>query len=98
MSDTVEPWTVERICAALGDHPDITKRIVSEINKTPAADLMTVFAKWQGLAERTLESVARARETHANLSPSGELPSDWNDETDRVMAEAAHIRAARHAA
>lgn len=90
----IEPWTIERICAALGDHPEITKRIVSEINKAPASELMDVFAKWQGRAERTVEAIARA---HAALA-DGTLYDDTIDVTDKVLADAERIRATRHAA
>lgn len=85
----IEPWTIERICAALGDHPEITKRIVSEINKAPASELMDVFAKWQGRAERTVEAVARSRAALAD----GTLYDDTIDITDEIMA-----KAGRHAA
>lgn len=84
MSDTVEPWTIERICAALGNHPEINKRIFSEVNKASAADLLDVFAKWQGRAERTLEAVARARAAHE----AGTLYDDTIDITDEIMARA----------
>lgn len=93
MSDTAEPWTIERICDALGGSPEITKRVVSEINKATAADLLDVFTKWQGRAERTVEAVARGRAALAN----GTLYDDTVDITDHVMAEAARIRD-RHAA
>lgn len=89
MSETVEPWTIERICVALGGSPEITKRVVSEINKAPAADILDVFTKWQGRAERTVEAVARARAAAAN----GTLYDDTVDITDHVMSEAARIRA-----
>lgn len=84
MSDTAEPWTIERICAALGDHPDITKRVMSEVNKASAAELLDVFAKWQGRAERTVEAVARARAAHE----AGTLYDDTVDITDEIMAKA----------
>ncbi|MGE7437980.1 hypothetical protein [Kitasatospora sp. NPDC001175] len=93
MSDTVEPWTIERVCAALGN-PTLAQRCVSEINRAPAYQLMNVFAKWQGIAERTLEAVARGQALHANAGSGGELPGDFIEYTvDDLRAKAEQLRA-----
>lgn len=90
MSD--QPWTIERICGALGN-PALAQRFLSEINKAPAHELLQVFAKWQGIAQRTLEAVQRGREAAAIQAAGGEVPGEWHDVTDRVLGEAARIRA-----
>jgi hypothetical protein len=90
MSD--QPWTIERICDALGN-PTLAQRFLSEINRAPAYDLLAVFTKWQGIAERTLAAVARGREVAAAEARGEEPPGEWIDVTDRVLADAARIRA-----
>lgn len=90
MSD--QPWTIERITEALGN-PTLAQRCLSEINRAPAHQLLTVFAKWQGIAQRTLDAVQRGREAAAIQAAGGEVPGEWHDVTDRVLEEAARIRA-----
>lgn len=90
MSD--QPWTIERICDALGN-PTLAQRCLSEINRAPAHELLTRFAKWQGIAQRTLDAVARGREAAAYEARGEEPPGEWIDVTDRVLTEAARIRA-----
>jgi len=89
MSET--PWTIERICDALGN-PKLAQRFLAEINKVPAHELLAVFAKWQGIAQRTLDAVQRGREAAAIEASGGEVPGEWIDVTDRVLTEAARIR------
>ena len=91
MSDQ-QPWTIERICDALGN-PALAQRCLGEINKAPAHQLLQVFAKWQGIAQRTLDAVQRGREAAAIQATGGEVPGEWHDVTDRVLEEAARIRA-----
>lgn len=87
-----QPWTIERICDALGN-PTLAQRFLGEINRAPAYDLLAVFTKWQGIAECTLAAVARGREVAAAEARGEEPPGEWIDVTDRVMADAARIRA-----
>lgn len=85
------PWTIERICDALGN-PTLVQRFLGEINRAPAHELLTVFAKWQGIAQRTLNAVQRGREAAAIEAAGGQAPGEWHDVTDRVLQEAARIR------
>lgn len=87
-----EPWNIERICDALGN-PTLAQRFLAQINKAPAHEILAVFAKWQGIAERTLAAVQRGREAAAIEAAGGEIPGEWHDVTDRVLGEAARIRA-----
>ncbi|GAA0453965.1 hypothetical protein ACFQ2B_27730 [Streptomyces stramineus] len=89
MSDS--PWTIERISDALGN-PTLAQRFLSEINKAPAHEMLSVFAKWQGIAERTLAAVQRGREAAAIQEAGGDIPGEWTDVTDRVLQDAARIR------
>lgn len=89
MSD--QPWTIERICDALGS-PALAQKFLAQINKAPAHELLAVFAKWQGIAERMLDAAQRAREAAAIEAAGGEVPGEWHDVTDRVLEEAARIR------
>ncbi|MGW2048611.1 hypothetical protein ACWCPF_26020 [Streptomyces sp. NPDC001858] len=86
-----EPWTIESIRDALGN-PALAQRFLSEVNRAPAHQLLTVFAKWQGIAERTLAAVQRGREAAAVEAAGGEVPGDWRDVTERVLQEAERIR------
>lgn len=87
-----QPWTIERICDALGN-PTLASRFLGEINRAPAHQLLHVFARWQGIAERTLEAVARGKEIAEFESRGEEPPGEWIDVTDRVLADAARNRA-----
>ena len=87
-----EPWTIERISAALGN-PALASRFLSEINRAPAHQLLHVFAKWQGIAERSIEAGRRGREIAEAEARGEEPPGQWTDITDRVLAEAARNRA-----
>jgi hypothetical protein len=90
MSD--QPWNIERICDALGN-PTLAQKFLAQINKAPAHEILAVFAKWQGIAERTLQAVQRGREAAAIEAAGGEIPGEWHDVTDRVLEEAARIQA-----
>jgi hypothetical protein len=87
-----QPWTIESICDALGN-PTLASRFLGEINRAPAHQLLHVFAKWQGIAQRTLDAVQRGRELAAYDARGEEPPGEWLDVTDRVLAEAERIRA-----
>ncbi|MFI6645673.1 hypothetical protein [Streptomyces sp. NPDC050504] len=89
MSD--QPWTIERICDALGS-PALTQKFLGEINKAPAYQLLDTFAKWQGRAEQILAAVERGSEIAAAEARGDEPPGNWIDVTDRVLREAARIR------
>lgn len=82
-----EPWTIEKISRAL-DNPTAVQRFLGEINRAPAHTLLTVFAKWQRVAESVLDGVAQARGL-AQYDERGEaLPGEWVDATERVADEA----------
>ncbi|WP_327223042.1 hypothetical protein OG229_02540 [Streptomyces platensis] len=84
---STEPWTIETICEALGN-PAVSKRFLAEINKAPAHQLLTVFAKWERIAKDTVAAVERGREIAA-AEARGEDPTvGWPDITDRVRAAA----------
>lgn len=89
MSDA--PWTIERISEALGN-PALAQRFLGEINRAPAHQLLTVFAKWQRIATETIASVERGRALAAAEARGEELPGEWVDATDRVQDEADRIR------
>ena len=87
-----EPWTIERIRDALGN-PALAQRFLGEINRAPAHQLLAVFARWERIAKDTVAAVERGRELAA-AEARGEQPAgEWTDVTDRVLAEAARIRA-----
>ncbi|MEU5580971.1 hypothetical protein ABZ791_30305 [Streptomyces huasconensis] len=89
MSD--QPWTIERICGALGS-PTLSQCFLGEINKAPAHELLHVFAKWERIAKDTVAAVERGREIAAAEARGEEPPGEWIDVTDRVLADAARIR------
>ncbi|WP_435643835.1 hypothetical protein ACR9VJ_26270 [Streptomyces sp. H49] len=89
MSD--QPWTIESIRDALGN-PALAQRFLGEINRAPAHELLAVFAKWQSIAQRTLDAAQRGKEIAA-AEARGEHPTrEWTDATDRVLADAERIR------
>lgn len=85
-----QPWTIERICDALGN-PTLAQRFLGEINKAPAHQILDVFVKWQGIAQRTLDAVERGREIVAAEARGEEPPGEWIDGTERLQAIAARI-------
>ena len=87
-----QPWTIESIRDALGN-PALAQRFLSEINRAPAHELLAVFTKWQGIAQRTLDAVQRGREIAAAEARGEEPPGAWVDVTERVLTEAARNRA-----
>lgn len=87
-----QSWTIESIRDALG-HPALAQRFLSEINRAPAHELLQVFAKWERIAKDTLAAVERGRQM-AEAETRGEEPvGEWIDVTDRVLGDAARIRA-----
>ncbi|MFG2291971.1 hypothetical protein [Streptomyces sp. NPDC048603] len=90
MSET--PWTIERICNTLG-HPALAQRFLGEINRAPAHELLTVFAKWERIAKDTVAAVERGRDLAVHDARREELPGEWIDATDKIRAEADRIRA-----
>jgi hypothetical protein len=87
-----ETWTIERISEALGN-PALAQRFLGEINRAPAHQLLSVFAKWERIAKDTLAAVERGREAAAAEARGEEPPGEWVDATDRVLADAERIRA-----
>ncbi|MFD8411080.1 hypothetical protein ACFV2Q_04860 [Streptomyces sp. NPDC059650] len=90
---TETPWTIERICEALGS-PDLAQRFLSEINKAPARELLTVFAKWERIAESTLLAVERGRALAAFDDRGEQLPGEWADATHRILDQSGSARGA----
>ena len=90
MSD--QSWTIESIRDALGN-PALAQRFLSEINRAPAHQLLAVFAKWERIAKDTIAAVERGRELAAYDARGEEPPGEWIDGTDRVLADAARVRA-----
>lgn len=90
MSDQ-QPWTIERITEALGN-PKLAQRCLAEINKAPAHQLLTVFAKWAHVAKSTIAAFENSREIVAAAQRGEEPPGDWIDGTDRLRQAAERIR------
>lgn len=87
-----QPWTIQRIADALGN-PTLASRFLGEINRAPAHQLLQVFARWERIAKDTLAAVERGRDIAA-AEARGEQPAgEWIDGTERVLADAARIRA-----
>ncbi|MBK6011709.1 hypothetical protein [Streptomyces sp. MBT53] len=86
-----QQWTIQSISDALGN-PTLAQRFLSEINRAPAHQLLAVFTKWQGTAQRTLDAVQRGREIAAYETRGEEPPGAWIDVTDRVLRDAARNR------
>ncbi|MFF5703437.1 hypothetical protein ACFY7H_13150 [Streptomyces sp. NPDC012794] len=87
------PWTIERICEALGS-PDLAQRFLAEINRAPAHELLGVFAKWERIAKNTLLAVERARELAQYDERGEQLPGEWTDATHRILDETGAARGA----
>lgn len=87
-----EPWTIERICDALGN-PTLTQAFLGQINRAPAHELLTVFAKWERIAKDTTAAVERGRRLAAHDARGEEPPGPWVDATDRIQAAAEQSRA-----
>lgn len=85
-----QPWTIERITEALGN-PTLAQRFLGEINKAPAHQLLTVFAKWERIAKNTLAAFENSREIVAAVQRGEEPPGDWIDGTDRLRQAAERI-------
>lgn len=87
-----EPWTIERICEALGA-PTLVSRFLGELNRAPADKLMDTFTKWQRIAEG-IESAFDDNDPVVAAARRGEEPpGQWTDITDEVRQEADRIRA-----
>ncbi|MFF3518842.1 hypothetical protein [Streptomyces sp. NPDC002573] len=86
-----QPWTIERIRDALGNRA-LAQRFLSEINRAPAHELLTVFARWERIAKDTVAAVERGWEIAAAEARGEEPPGEWVDATDRVLTDAARIR------
>ncbi|MEU3465969.1 hypothetical protein ABZ721_39285 [Streptomyces sp. NPDC006733] len=86
-----QTWTIETICEALGN-PALSQRFVGQINRAPAHELLTVFAKWQSIAAGMTAAADRGRALGEEEAATGSIPGEWVDMTDRVQAEAAAAR------
>ena len=86
-----QPWTIERIRDALQD-PDLAQRFIREINKAPAHELLTVFAKWERIARDTLVAFEETAEIFAAEARGEDPPGDWIDGTERLQQAARRIR------
>ncbi|CAM5316849.1 hypothetical protein [Streptomyces narbonensis] len=87
-----EPWTIERICVALGT-PALTQSFLGQINRAPAHELLTVFAKWERIAKDTVAAVERGRKLAAYDARGEAAPGPWIDATDRIRTAADRSRA-----
>ncbi|MFE7129503.1 hypothetical protein ACFVIM_01440 [Streptomyces sp. NPDC057638] len=76
-----DQWTIESICEALGN-PVAAQRFLTEINRAPAHDLLPTFARWQGIAQDTLNAVERGRQIHAALERGEEIPGEVDGTVD----------------
>ncbi|MCF6524078.1 hypothetical protein [Streptomyces sp. JJ36] len=90
MSDS--PWTIERIHDALAA-PALAQRFLAEINKAPAHELLTTFAKWERIARDTQAALDRADEVIEYDARGEEPPGEWVDGTRRIQEAADRIRA-----
>lgn len=86
-----QAWTIESIRDALGN-PALAQRFLAEINRAPAHQLLAVFARWERIAKDTLAAVARGRDLAAAHARGEDPTADWPDATERVLADAEHIR------
>ncbi|MFE8950037.1 hypothetical protein [Streptomyces sp. NPDC007856] len=86
-----QPWTIERICDALGN-PVLAQKFLGEINRAPEGELLQTFAEWVERAERVVAAVERGREIAAAEARGEEPPGQWVDVTERVLGDAARIR------
>ncbi|MEV0222256.1 hypothetical protein [Streptomyces sp. NPDC050704] len=84
------PWTIERISDALGN-PTLAQRFLGEINRAPAHQLLTVFAKWERIAKNTLAAFENSREIVAAVQRGEEPSGEWIDGTDRLQQAAERI-------
>jgi len=87
-----QTWTIESIRDALGN-PALASRFLSEINRAPAHQLLTVFAKWERIAKNTLATFESSREIIAAVKRGEEPPGDWIDGTERLQQAAERIQA-----
>ncbi|KPI12038.1 hypothetical protein OK074_2659 [Actinobacteria bacterium OK074] len=84
-------WTIETICDALAS-PAAKQRFLGEINRAPVHEIVTVFAKWQRIAAGLAAAAERGRDLARAEAETGEVPGEWTDVTDRVLAEAEAAR------
>ncbi|MFJ5595672.1 hypothetical protein ACIQCG_38780 [Streptomyces noursei] len=87
-----EPWTIESIRDALGSRA-LAQRFLSEINRAPAHQLLTVFAKWERIAKDLQDAAGRGRDLAEHDARGEHLPGAWVERTDAVLQQAAQIRA-----
>jgi hypothetical protein len=87
-----DAWAIASIGDALGN-PALAQRFFGEINRAAAHELLGVFAKWERIAKNTLAAVERGRELATYDARGEELPGEWIDVTDRVIADVERIRA-----
>ncbi|MER5201436.1 hypothetical protein ACWD3J_49105 [Streptomyces sp. NPDC002755] len=86
-----EPWTIESIRNVLSN-PVLVQEFLGEINRTPAHQLLGVFARWERIAKDTLAAAERGRQI-AEAHGRGEDPTaEWADVTDQVLGAAERIR------
>ncbi|MPY47101.1 hypothetical protein [Streptomyces acidicola] len=85
-----QSWTIERITEALGN-PALAQRFLGEINRAPAHELLQVFAKWQRIAQNTLNAFEGSSEIVAAVQRGEEPPGDWIDGTERLLQAAERI-------
>ncbi|MGW6741687.1 hypothetical protein ACWGDX_13330 [Streptomyces sp. NPDC055025] len=86
-----EPWTIESICDALGS-PGLAQRFLGEINRAPAHELLSVFARWERIAKDTLAAVERGRNITAAEARGEEPAGEWINGSERLQQAAARFR------
>ncbi|KAF0646740.1 MULTISPECIES: hypothetical protein [Streptomyces] len=90
---TAEPWTIERICEALGS-PTLTQRFLSEINRAPAPELLATFTRWERIAKNMLNADETDQQIIDHLQRGEEPPGEWLDGNARLAATANRARGA----
>lgn len=84
------PWTIATICEALGN--PLSKRFLAQISEASAHQLLSVFAKWERVAEDVISAVERGRQIVAAEERGEDPTADWPDMTSQSLREAERIR------
>jgi hypothetical protein len=87
----MQKWTIETIHDALGN-PALAARFLSEINRAPAHELLSVFARWARIAEDLTSATEHCRELAVHEAQGKDLPGEWIDVTEKVLDEAGRRR------
>ncbi|MFJ8583656.1 hypothetical protein ACIRD2_03210 [Streptomyces sp. NPDC093595] len=88
---STEPWTIERICDVLAA-PSLTQRFLAEINRAPAHELLSTFARWERIAKNMLHADQGSQQIVEHLQLGEEPPGEWIDGNERLDREADQSR------